>query len=84
METLTSLIEEAISLMVLGMGFVFIFLGLLIFAMSLLRRIAGNVTDIPPASVRTSPMPPPSPSVTDPHLVAAISAAVHAHRRRGQ
>ena len=63
----TSLISEGLTLMLAGMGTVFVFLTVLVFAMTVMSAIAG----------RSRPV---AEGPTDDE-VAAITAAVHQHRR---
>ncbi|GGO84764.1 hypothetical protein GCM10011348_31740 [Marinobacterium nitratireducens] len=82
-----NLLSEGVSLMVFGMGFVFVFLTLLVFATSLMSKLV----------VKYQPAPEPKPSArkaakpsagtgsaaaTNDELVAVISAAVHKYRSR--
>lgn len=77
---------SAIDLMLVGMGFVFSFLIILVFVTMIMSRIAMRI-----APVETSPMPPRrgsngtgggSSPMDDPQLMAVISAAVSKHRAR--
>ena len=63
----TDLLGEGVELMLIGMGTVFVFLSLLVFAMSLLSRVAARfgVDDAEPTEEE----------------VAAISAAISKHRQ---
>lgn len=66
----TNLLGDGVDLMLIGMGTVFVFLTLLVFAMSLMSRVAvrvgGNFDDADPTDEE----------------VAAISAAISQHRGR--
>lgn len=72
---MTGLLSEAFAIMVTGMVTVFVFLTILIGAMNLLRLIADRPESEMPAdnaSARTGPTA---------KQLAAITAAVHEHRR---
>ncbi len=78
---MTDLISEGSSLMLFGMGFVFLFLSLLVLATRLMSTI---ITCYFPAA-KANPTPAsPSPASTDHQgeLVAAISAAIALHRSK--
>ncbi len=65
----TTLIEQGVTLMLVGMGTVFVFLTALVTAMSLMAVIARWITPAGPESVSDEE-------------VAAISAAIATHRNR--
>lgn len=80
MDTLSQLIAEAAELMILGMGFVFLFLGLLVVCMNGLRRLLERFPEpnmVPSHIPRHEPQP-----GVEPHLIAVIATAVHAHRHK--
>lgn len=64
-----SLLAEGISLMLTGMGTVFVFLTVLVIALGLMSRLLGRE----PAPAAAGP---------DAETVAVISAAIERHRRR--
>ena len=64
------LLNQGLTLMLAGMGTVFVFLTVLVIAMSVMSRI---VTRLQPDEIRSG--------ITDDE-VAAISAAITAHRRK--
>jgi oxaloacetate decarboxylase gamma subunit len=78
---------QGVELMLYGMGTVLLFLVLLVYAMRLMSAVLARWFPEPVAA-------PPSPrtgdataragdaALVDPQLLAAIGAAVHAHRRR--
>ena len=70
----STLLMEALKLLVLGMGFVYLFLGTLVFAIKMLALFAAQPT---PALVTALPT---SDSKLPPTTVAAITAAVHTYR----
>ena len=77
-----SLLLEAASLMLIGMLFVFSFLGLLILGIHLIARFCrafpGEVEKDPVSA--NKPMQAVQPGI-DGNIIAAISAAVHTHRQ---
>jgi len=64
-----SLLAEGFSLMLTGMGTVFVFLTVLVVALSLMSRLLGRE-------------PVPAEAGPDAETVAAISAAIEQHRRK--
>lgn len=75
-----SLMSQAIDLTVVGMGFVFVFLIVLIGATTLMSKIAMKLE--PPApETPVAPAQPASP-MNDPRLMAVITAAVEKYRSR--
>ncbi|MBY5921465.1 OadG family transporter subunit [Ferrimonas balearica] len=73
METLTPLLTQAAGLMVMGMVLVFAFLGCLVMALKVMARLFAPA----PKSEATTR----EDGAVDPTLIAAIGAAIHAHRR---
>lgn len=77
----TQLLSEGFALMGLGMGFVFVFLTVLVITTTLMSRVIGRYfpepapANSPSASGRSAP-------ARNDDIMAAISAAVHRHRRR--
>ena len=75
-----SLMSQAIDLMVAGMGFVFVFLVILIGATTLMSKLVARFE--PPApEVPATPAQTPAP-MNDPRLMAVITAAVAKYRSR--
>lgn len=75
-----ALLIESLKLLVLGMGFVYILLGIMVYAIKLLARLAAESTP----HAEPGGLPPPSPvphSQLNLRVVAAIAAAVHKFRR---
>ncbi|MHB0776684.1 OadG family protein [Halomonas sp. WWR20] len=74
----SQLVQEGFSLMAFGMGFVFVFLSVLVIAMSVMSRLV----------MRFAPQAAPAPrkaraaASDDTELVAVISAAVQRYRRQ--
>ena len=74
-----SLMSQALDLMIAGMGFVFVFLVILIGATTLMSKLAMKLE--PPAPVTPAAAPAKSSSpMDDPQLMAVISAAVAKYR----
>ena len=67
---MTQLFAEGLNLAIYGMGTVFVFLTLLVFATQLMSRLTLLIT---PANKTTD--------VIDKKTIAAITAAVHQHHR---
>lgn len=83
---MNELIQEGLSVVALGMGAVFIFLGLLVVVTTLMSKLVIRWVGEPTAPT-SKPLPPVSmPGVAqtdkDKHLVAVIAAALHQHRSR--
>lgn len=80
----TNIISDGFILLVLGMGFVFLFLGLLVVAMNamtaIINRFPTNET-IARSNAVSSPAAPAAVSV-DPNVLAAIRAAIAQHREK--
>ncbi|QEA37934.1 sodium pump decarboxylase subunit gamma [Pistricoccus aurantiacus] len=77
----SSLLQEGLMLMAFGMGFVFIFLTILVVATSLMSRVVKRLVPVPAK---------PGPSTgqkgkaeDDDAVLAAIGVAIHRYRRRG-
>jgi oxaloacetate decarboxylase (Na+ extruding) subunit gamma len=76
------LLTDALTLMGLGMGTVFVFLTLLVYVTSQMSVLVNRL--VPQKVVPDAPPVTPSPTGkgVDQTLLAVISAAVHAHRSR--
>ncbi|SFX31072.1 OadG family protein [Marinospirillum alkaliphilum] len=82
----SELMMEGFNLMLLGMGFVFVFLTVLVIATTLMSKIIlqffkGEPT---PASLPATARPGALPGGQSPDLIAAITAAIHLHRQNKQ
>ncbi len=79
----SSIFMEGINLMILGMGFVFIFLIFLVYATRFMSRCILHFapTPIPVVSKRKSAQPT-QPTLQDDQLLAVLTAAVHHHQRQ--
>lgn len=74
------LLSDATTLMLLGMGTVFVFLTILVFVTSTMSALVNRIAPEQPAGLPMSVMRAPAEDQT---LLAVISAAIHAHRSRG-
>ncbi|MCB5163047.1 OadG family protein [Marinomonas algarum] len=84
MSAMNGLLEDGLGLMVLGMGFVFLFLVVLIFATGYMSRLLNHFFPDVPVGPKKSPT---APAVSDslavtPQMAAVITAAVHQHRNK--
>ena len=81
--TPSELISEGSSLMLFGMGFVFLFLTLLVLATGLMSNIINRFFQEPVSGSAPHSMHPATTKPADDlELVAAISAAIKMHRRK--
>jgi Na+-transporting methylmalonyl-CoA/oxaloacetate decarboxylase gamma subunit len=78
MATQPGLMSEALKLLVLGMGFVFLMLGIMVLAIKALSYLTRDTDGIAPPSLAGS-VPVLTPGLS-PSVLAAIGAAVHAYR----
>lgn len=78
---ISALLLEAFKLLVTGMGFVFLLLGIMVGAVNLLSRLAAEPVVASTSSECLPAGSAPVDSAMDPQLVAAISSAVHQHRQ---
>lgn len=76
-----SLISQGLSLMVFGMGFVFVFLTLLVGVTTLMSKLVMKFEPeaVPVQKKRKAAVPKAAPTEND-ELVAVITAAVHQYR----
>ncbi|MEH6648472.1 MAG: OadG family protein [Motiliproteus sp.] len=77
----SDLINEGLTLMVFGMGFVFVFLTLLVFVTGLMSRFVERYLP-EPVSAAPAAAPAPVTATDDGQLVAVISAAIKQYRSR--
>ncbi|MGO2415430.1 MULTISPECIES: OadG family protein [Cobetia] len=76
------LLGEGLNLMVFGMGFVFVFLSLLVVAMMAMSRLVGRFAPEPaPAAPRASKAPAATMEADDGELTAVMTAAIHRFRQ---
>lgn len=81
----TELLREGLNLMLVGMGFVLVFLFLLIFAISLISKVVNTYfPEHTPQSATFAPAPISTASVNDIALLRPVIAAAIAHHRRQQ
>ncbi len=81
--TSAELIAEGTSLMLFGMGFVFLFLAILVLATSAMSAIINRYNSQPNALTPSQPSVVATSSTSDQgELIAAISAAIQMHRTR--
>lgn len=78
----SDLMMEGFNLMLLGMGFVFVFLAVLVIATTLMSRIILRYSKPEPVAVASGARKPAASGSSNPDLIAAISAAIHMHRQR--
>jgi len=71
------LLSDAVELMVLGMGTVFVFLTILVFVTATMSALVKKYAPVQPAG-QTSSGTPAQPE--DKTLLVVIAAAIHAHR----
>ena len=75
--TNAEMLAAGVNLMLLGMGFVFVLLGLLVVTVGAMSRLA-RMLEGEPAPLELPPEPPRTP---DQELLSVISAAIHRYRR---
>ena len=76
-----SLMQEGLMLMAFGMGFVFVFLTVLVIATTGMSKLVARWSPVPakPEAART---PAPAAAAQDDDLMVVISTAVHRYRQR--
>ncbi|WP_111496630.1 MULTISPECIES: OadG family protein [Marinobacter] len=80
---MNDLMTKAVELMVAGMGFVFVFLIILVFATTLMSKVVARLAPPEPATPARSPRAKPSqPTSVDPDTAEAIKQAVAKFRSR--
>lgn len=80
----TDLMMEGFNLMLLGMGFVFVFLTVLVIATTLMSKIILRFSKPEPVSAAPVQKKPVASGGQSQDLIAAITAAIHLHRQRQQ
>ncbi|WP_068828096.1 OadG family protein [Pseudomonas sp. BMS12] len=78
--TPADLLLEGVELMLFGMGIVFTFLILLVFAIRLMSRLVARLAPEPAPLAVATPAIPSAP--VDPDTLAAIQAAIRQHRAK--
>ncbi|KPQ29530.1 OadG family protein [Halomonas sp. HL-93] len=77
------LLQEGLGLMALGMGFVFVFLGILVFSLTLMSGVIRRFQPAPAPVISNGNTKRPSQSTAkDDETLAVISAAVHRYRTK--
>ncbi|MDO6562661.1 OadG family protein [Amphritea sp. 1_MG-2023] len=77
-----NLMSEGLSLMVFGMGFVFVFLTLLVFATGFMSKLIAKVApEAPPQPVKQNTAVAAAPASEGDELIAVMTAAVHQYRK---
>jgi oxaloacetate decarboxylase gamma subunit len=76
---MTELIMSGVELMIVGMGIVYLFLTMLVFAINLMSFIVRRF--FPEISRPANPLPPVAPGI-DKKTVAAITASIHQYREK--
>ncbi|MGD9859720.1 MAG: OadG family protein [Marinobacterium sp.] len=78
-----NLFSEGLTLMVFGMGFVFVFLTLLVFITSIMSRLIGRYLPEPaPKVVKARPQAAGVQAGNNDELIAVLTAAVHKYRSK--
>lgn len=78
----TNLMTEGFNLMLMGMGFVFAFLTLLVIATTLMSKTILRFSKPEPVAKPVKPAASTKTQGKNTELIAAISAAIHLHRQR--
>lgn len=78
--TITALLQEAATLLGVGMSMVFIFLSILVVSVKLMTKIVLAFPDNSPQASPSAPPRAPAPAVNDEQTITAIKAAVSAYR----
>ena len=82
---MNTLLEDGFGLMVLGMGFVFIFLVILIVATTYMSSLLNKYFPEVEPEIQTKKFATPAPApVVDATLTAVSTAAIHQHRSKSQ
>lgn len=78
----SELLREGLYLMVFGMGFVFMFLIILVYAVKLMSYLVVRFTPEPVPEVKPAVRNEgPTQSADNEHIKAVLAAAIHHHRR---
>ncbi|MCL6416538.1 OadG family protein [Aestuariirhabdus sp. Z084] len=81
--TQPDLMSEGINLMLFGMGFVFVFLTLLVFSTTAMSKIAGRFDSAEPEPAASRPVAAPQGGpAQDQKLLSIINEAIKQHRER--
>jgi len=77
-----NLFSEGLTLMVFGMGFVFVFLTLLVIVTSIMSRLLGRYLPEPVAKPRPQAVTGVQSDNNNDELIAVLTAAVHKYRSK--
>lgn len=77
-----SLIDQGFSLMLYGMGTVFVFLTILVFATSLMSKLVQRFAPADEAPAPSDATAQPTPTKLSPQILAAIKKAIQQHRQQ--
>ena len=80
-----TLIDQGLNLMLFGMGTVFVFLTILVFATTLMSTLVNRFAPVAKVGQAPTQTPPTATATTptvSPNIVSAIEKAVAAHRQR--
>ncbi len=77
-----NLVSEGLSLLVFGMGFVFVFLTLLVFATGFMSKLVQKYMPEPVAKPSAKPAVVKSAAGSNDELLAVLTAAVHKYRSK--
>ncbi len=83
--TPNDLLMEGVELMLIGLGSVYLFLTLLVYAIRGMSVLIARFAPEPTAPVASVPSPRPQTTASadvSPDLIAAIQAAIHQHRNK--
>ena len=78
----TNIMMEGVNLMLMGMGFVFAFLTLLVLATTLMSKTILRFSKPEPIIAPTKKPVASAAQGHNPDIIAAISAAIHLHKQR--
>ena len=78
-----NLVSEALKFMVLGMGIVFLFLTVMIFALKLQAKLIAKYFPEKPKEVKPAWKPSSTENVDEKNTIAAITAAIIHHNNKG-
>lgn len=79
---MNDLMSQAIDLMIAGMGFVFVFLIVLVFATQIMSKLIVRFAPEPVTPAKTPRAKPKAPASVDPDTAAAIKKAIAKFRSR--
>jgi len=80
-----TLIDQGINLMLFGMGTVFVFLTILVFATTVMSKLVSRFAPVEDADTSSAPVAAPqaiTPQAASPQVINAIEKAIAQHRQR--